>query len=253
MTDLFVSYSRRDSKDFVLRLVAALEQGGKDAWVDLEDIPPASQFMEDLKEGIGGSDAFCFVLSPAALASDYCTRELQYAVERNKRIIPIAHHAPGQMPPEPLASLSWVPQEGTFEDDFDGALDQLIIALETDIDWVRGHTRWGQRADSWERGGRDRSALLRGQELQAAESWLAGQGTNAPAETPLHTEFLLVSQRESRRRQRRTLSAVAVALVVALVLAGVAFWQRSEAIAQRDRAASRALAANAFPASTTRL
>lgn len=246
MADVFLSYSRRDSKDFVLRVVAALAERDKDAWVDLEDIPPASQFMEDLKEGIGGSDAFCFVLSPAALESEYCARELEYAVERNKRIIPIAHRPPGQPPPEPLASLSWVPQEGAFEDDFDGALDELVEALDTDIDWVRGHTLWGQRADGWDRGGRDRSALLRGQELREAESWLAGQGSNAPAATPLHTEFLLMSQRESRGRQRRTLIAVAAALVISLVLAGVAFWQRSEAIAQRDRAASRALAANAF-------
>ena len=34
--------------------------------------------------------------------------------------------------------------------------------------------------------------------------------------------------------------------MIALVLVGVAYWQRSEAIAQRDRATSRALAANAL-------
>ncbi|MDX1882126.1 TIR domain-containing protein [Mycolicibacterium sp. 120270] len=240
--DVFLSYSRRESKEFVARLAAALDARIKDAWVDLEDIPPASQFMEDLKEGIGGSDAFCFVLSDGALESEYCLRELEYAVERNKRIIPIAHRRLSVTPPEPLASHSWVPQEGLFEDDFDAGVDELVVAMETDIDWVRGHTKWGQRADGWQRGGHDRGALLRGQELADAEAWLAGQADNKPAPTASHTEFIVRSQREARNRTRRMLSAVAAALVVSLVLAGVAFWQRSVAIEQRDNANSRALA-----------
>ena len=89
--DAFLSYSRQESKEFVARLAAALEARGRDCWVDLDDIPPASEFMQDLRDGIGGSDAFCFVLSPRALESEYCRRELEYALERNKRIIPIAH------------------------------------------------------------------------------------------------------------------------------------------------------------------
>ncbi len=229
-TDVFLSYSRRESKEFVARLAAALEARGKDAWVDLEDIPPASQFMEDLKEGIGGSDAFCFVLSPGALESDYCRQELEYAVERNKRIVPIAHRPLPEPPIDPLASHSWIPQEGLFDDDVDASMDELIRALETDVEWVRGHTRWGQRADGWQRGGKDRGALLRGQELRDAEAWLAGQADQKPAATASHTEFILRSQRESRNRSRKTLAAVAAALVVSLVLAGVAFWQRSVAI-----------------------
>lgn len=241
-TDVFLSYSRRESKDFVARLAAALEARGKDAWVDLEDIPPASQFMEDLEEGIGGSDAFCFVLSDSAVESEYCRRELAYAVERNKRIIPIAHRRLTATPPEPLASHSWIPQDGLFDDDFDASVDELVVAMETDIDWVRGHTKWGQRADGWQRGGHDRGALLRGQELAAAEAWLAGQADKRPAPTAGHTEFILRSQREARNRTRKILSAVAVALVVSLVLAVVAFWQRSVAIEQRDNADSRALA-----------
>lgn len=186
--------------------------------------------MEDLKQGIGGSDAFCFVLSPGALESDYCRRELDYAVERNKRIIPIAHRPLAEPPTGPLATHSWIPQEGLFDDNVDASMDELILALETDVEWVRGHTRWGQRADGWQRGGKDRGALLRGQELRDAEAWLADQADQKPAATASHTEFIVRSQRESRNRSRKTLAAVAAALVVSLVLAGLAFWQRSVAI-----------------------
>ncbi len=228
--DAFLSYSRQESKEFVARLAAALEARGRDCWVDLEDIPPASEFMQDLRDGIGGSDAFCFVLSPRALESEYCRRELDYALERNKRIIPIAHRRLAEPPREPLASHSWIPQEGLFDDDFDSSVDELIRALDTDVDWVRGHTKWGQRAEGWQRGGHDRGALLRGQELRDAETWLSGQAGKTPAPTAGHAEFVLRSQRESRNRTRKMLSAVAVALVISLVLAAVAFWQRSVAV-----------------------
>jgi len=47
MPDLFISYARGDSRDFVARLSAALEERGKDTWVDLDDIPAASVWSED--------------------------------------------------------------------------------------------------------------------------------------------------------------------------------------------------------------
>ncbi len=72
-----------------MRLHAALERRDKDAWIDLDDIPPASRWEEDLREGVGKCDAFLFVISPGSVASAPCLRELEYAVERNKKIIPL--------------------------------------------------------------------------------------------------------------------------------------------------------------------
>ncbi len=57
MPDAFISYSRRDSREFVERLSAALEERGKDTWVDLDDIPPATRWREALDEGVLGSGA----------------------------------------------------------------------------------------------------------------------------------------------------------------------------------------------------
>lgn len=42
MPDVFISYARRDSEEFVRRLTKALEGEGLDVWVDLDDIPAAS-------------------------------------------------------------------------------------------------------------------------------------------------------------------------------------------------------------------
>ena len=88
MADLFISYSRRD-REFVVRLNAALEKRDYDVWVDLEDIPPTADWMEEIRTGIEGSDAYVFVISPDSIASKVCRQELDHAVEHNKRLVPV--------------------------------------------------------------------------------------------------------------------------------------------------------------------
>jgi hypothetical protein len=63
MPDPFVTYARSDSRELVARLPAALGEGVKDTWVDLEVIPAASVWGEDLRAGIGSSDSFGFVIA----------------------------------------------------------------------------------------------------------------------------------------------------------------------------------------------
>ncbi len=245
MADVFISYSRRDAA-LVRRLHDELENRGKDVWVDWEDIPPASEFERDLEEGVAGSDAFVFVLSPDSQDSSYCLKELEFAVERNKRIVPIIHRpvdAAGA--PEPLRVRNWIPGEGRFEDDFEGGMALLVAAIDTDLEWVRAHTHWGARAEEWRASDRDRSFLLRGNELAAAESWITEQEGKEPPPTRLHGEYVLASRRAATRRQRLTLAATGAALVIAIGLAIVAVLQRNEAVSQRDQALSRALAGSA--------
>jgi WD40 repeat protein len=247
VSDAFVSYSRRDSRKFVERLLAAFEQRGKDPWVDLEDIPPASEWERDLREGVAGSNAFCFVISPGSIASEHCLRELAYASERNKRIIPINYvSVPDADVPEPVSTHNWVPQQGVFDDDFEAAFETLMEAIETDLEWVRAHTRWGERAEEWKARGRDNSLLARGSDLVAAEQFIAQAADRQPAPTELQGEYVIASRGAASRRQRLTISAVSAALLVAIGLAVFAFLQRQTAIDQREAASSRALAANAF-------
>jgi WD40 repeat protein len=247
MPDAFISYSRRDSREFVERLSAALAERGKDAWVDLEDIPPASKWEQDLREGVAGSDAFCFVISPGSVASEHCLRELDYASERNKRLVPVNHVAVADADvPAAIASHNWIPQQGSFEDDFEASVATLVEAIETDLDWVRAHTRWGERAEEWDRRERDRSLLARGSDLTEAEQFLAAAAGRRPEPTELQGEYVVASRAAASRRQRVTVGAVSVALVVSLGLAVFALFQRQTAIDERETATSRALAANSF-------
>jgi hypothetical protein len=88
MADVFISYSRQD-KEFVRRLHAALTERGRDAYVDVEDIPVASRWRQEIAEAIEGADALVFVMSPDSVASEECRKELDHAVAHNKRVIPV--------------------------------------------------------------------------------------------------------------------------------------------------------------------
>ena len=49
MTGVFISYSRRD-KDFVGKLREALSARNYEVWVDWEDIPPSTEWL-NVKQG----------------------------------------------------------------------------------------------------------------------------------------------------------------------------------------------------------
>ncbi|BAU09986.1 RHS Repeat family protein [Leptolyngbya sp. NIES-3755] len=88
MADIFISYSRKD-KLFVQTLHAALGQAKYDVWVDWEDIPFTSDWWEEIQRGIEGVHSFIFVISPDSIASKVCRREIDHAVQLNKRLIPL--------------------------------------------------------------------------------------------------------------------------------------------------------------------
>jgi len=235
MPDLFISYSRKD-KDFVRRLDESLKSRGREAWVDWEDIRPTEDFMQAIYGAIEGVDTFVFVLTPDSVDSVVCGREIAHAAAHNKRMVPIvARDVDADAVPEALAKLNWIFCRKS--DDFEKATDTLINALDTDLEWVRGHTRLLTRAIEWESKGKNKSFVLRGDDLRAAERWLAQASTNKePKPTALQTEYIIASRKAATRRQQITLGAVTLGFVVAIVLAIVAFFARQEAVNQKGKA-----------------
>ena len=235
MADVFISYSRRD-KAFVQRLHEALKARGREAWVDWEGIPPTAEWMQEIRSAIDSAQAFLFVISPQSASSEVCRQEIEHAVAQNKRLVPlVCVDTEPRAVPDALARLNWVFFRPA--DDFDAAVETLQQALDTDLDWVRTHTRLLVRAREWEARERDRSRTLRGSELQTAEQWLISAAGKEPAPTPLQTEFIVVSRKAAARRARITLAAVGTALVVAVGLAGLAYWQWQSA-SSRELAAT---------------
>ena len=187
MADIFISYSRKD-KVFVTRLHEALKARQRQAWVDLEDIPPTADWQEKIKVGVEGARAFVFVLSPDAVASQVCRQEIEHAAVSHKRLIPlVCREVEAQTVPETLGKLNWIFLRE--QDDFEKGLDTLLTAVDTDLEWVDAHTNLLQKAVEWDRKGRDQSLLLRGAELGKAEAWLAQSGGKEPKPTDLMGEF----------------------------------------------------------------
>ena len=213
------------------RLAAALRERGKDVWVDVEGIRDAEVFPEVLRRAIESSDAFAFVISPDAVKSAFCVEEVEHAAQLNKRIIPLALRAvPDSEIPDEVRFRNWIPagEDGQF----DLAVERLVKALDTDLEWERQHSRLTVRALEWDRSGRDRSFLLRGADLRSAEAWLAAGADKDPGPSALETEYLVAARRAAARRQR---SLVIASLVVAVVSVGLlifALISRSDAVSQ---------------------
>jgi WD40 repeat protein len=242
-SDAFICYSRRD-REFVERLHTALVEGGKRVYVDWEDIPDWSpDYADELMDAITACDSFLYVLSPDALASSHCELELDRAVQQGKRIRPLKWRSFDGAVPESLRQPQWI--DFSRGGEFGAAVARLVAALGVDADWVHRHTRLSVRATEWDRSGRDASILLRGADLRAAEHWRDEQAGKEPPPTDLQLRYLNASRRAATRRQRATFATVLIVLAAAVALSVFALLQRNQAITQRDRAISLALASAA--------
>jgi hypothetical protein len=243
MTDLFISYSRQD-KIFAQQLHQALAAQGREVWIDYNDIPPAVDWRDEIRQNLEKTNAVVFMLSPDFLASAECGVELEIAEELSKRLIPLLcrNIQPDMVPPS-LRSLNWIHMRE--EDDFNKALAHLAEALDKDWEWVKAHTRLTERATEWEFHSHNPSYLLQGDDLVQAEQSLS-QPHRQPPLSELVGQYILASRQKAVIRQRFMLSAVSVALVIALLLAGLALYNASVAERERTLATSRELTANAY-------
>ena len=247
MSDVFISYSRKD-KDFVRQLHDALAARQQDVWVDWEDIPPTADWHAEIFAAIQSANSFIFVLSPDSIASQVCGEELAHAVKQQKRLVPIVcREVNPQSAPLSVSSLNWIFFRPT--DDFNAAFATLITALNTDLDWVKAHTRLLMRASEWENKKKNDAFVLRGADLRTAEEWLSIAATGKePKPTPLQSEYILASRKSATRQQRTILTGVTIALVVAIGLGclasvlGLFAWdqsnvatnQKNTAVAERN-------------------
>jgi len=84
---VFLSYSRTD-RSYVDRLAGYLTGAGIPVWYDYE-ISAGDTFGPRIQQAIDGCAAFVAVLTPAAVASKWVTREIGYADALNKPVLPL--------------------------------------------------------------------------------------------------------------------------------------------------------------------
>jgi len=216
---VFISYSR-DDIGFADQLDAALKLHKYHVSIDRQGISGGEDWKSRLASLIRDAETILFVLSPSSARSEICRWEVEEAARLAKRIIPVVcKPLEDTTPPPQLSALNYiffcadprVPASG-----FGTGLAGLVKALNTDIDWLRQHTRLYQRATEWEAAGRAESRLLFGDSIAEARAWAARRPKDAPEPTELHYEFIRASEEgddwmtiagRSRRWPRRRRSA----------------------------------------------
>jgi tetratricopeptide (TPR) repeat protein len=231
-TKVFVSYSRKDMA-FVDRLAAGLEANGIALLIDRTEIYAFEDWWKRIENLINEADTIIFVLSPEAIGSEVCKKEVDYALSLHKRFAPIVCQpitAEMKSIPASLADLNFI-----FFDDpekFDASLAKLVEALSTDISWIRQHTQFGLDAHAWEVAGKSNGLLLRSPRLEEAEQWIATRPPGAPLPSDLTQTFIRESRRGATRRRNLLTGGLGAGLILAIVLASLAFWQRGIAVEQ---------------------
>jgi Tol biopolymer transport system component len=222
--DVFISYGRADSLAFGRKLHARLLEVGFRVWFDQNDIPLGVDFQNQIDDGIEKAHNFLFIIAPHSVNSVYCLKEIELAIKRHKRIIPLLHveqisretwqqrfptgtdeewesyqekgkHTVFQNMHPTIGKINWVYfREGI--DDFEDSFTGLINLLRSHADYVEQHTRFLAYALEWERHQKQTSCLLIGEERQQAESWLNLRFKNEQPPcipTDLHCEYITES------------------------------------------------------------
>jgi WD40 repeat protein len=247
---VFVSYSRRDIA-FTERLVEALKARGLAAKVDTRDLPKLEDWRRELLGFIREADAVVFVISSHSVASHVCSWEVEQVATLNKRLAPIVlERVPDDRIPAAVAKINYIYFDRP--DEFETQADALAQALQTDLQWVKNHTRLGELAHRWNERGRAGVLTLRGQELEETERWIASRPRGAPEPTELHKSFLAESRRAATRRLRYGVAGSLLVGALAIGLALFAFIQQRAAEASRANAV-KVLAASDLQRGTTAL
>ncbi len=198
---IFISYSRKDMA-FADRLEAALKARGFEALIDRTEIYAFEDWWKRIEALIGRADTIVFVLSPDAVSSDICKKEVSFAASLNKRFAPIVFRPVDEKTvPQELARLNFI----FFDDEalFDASLERLADALQTDIEWIRKHTEFGEAARRWDAAGRPGPGglMLRPPILDEAEGWLAWPPRGAPEPAEATTTFIKVSREAYKQEE----------------------------------------------------
>jgi TIR domain len=200
---VFISYARRDGRNFAAWLEGALKLRGFNAYLDRKDIVPGEPWRTRLVELIRAADTVVFVVTPAAVTSDVCRWEAEQAVEHGKRILPaILKPVPRRLIPPQISAVNditffsrWPWQR---HETWQAGLDALCLMLSNHVEWMRAQTRYEQLALAWQADGHSEHKLLQLSEMFAAHAWRASRPADLPHVTPTIERFVEASTLRNR-------------------------------------------------------
>ena len=201
---VFVSYSRDDS-DFAGQLFHALQACGFEPKMDLHELTGGEEFRNRLSTLIFEADTVVFVLTPSSAISANVAWELDQTARFSKRLIPVVAKPLGDaVPPAQLSALDYIffyPEPKVKDSGFGYGLARLVVALNTDLDWVCQHSRLGMLAARWEEAQQAPNRLLSGPDIAGARAWINRH--LKPEPTELHRSFIVASEAAEQARITR--------------------------------------------------
>lgn len=119
---VFISYSHEDA-EFAGKVSKALAELDVEPILDRLELKVGDDIKAAVDEMIGRSDYFLFIISGNSANSDWAKKEMEQAIEREKRILPVVLDA--EAIPEPLSGIYYADFTGEFE----AGVDQLKRTL----------------------------------------------------------------------------------------------------------------------------
>jgi hypothetical protein len=133
---IFISYSRHDSNQFAEELSAGLQLAGFATFFDRHDIAAGEDWEARFNGLIREADTVVFVISPGLVKPDRCLSEVETALAKTKRMLPVISKMVVEVEiPEHLGRRQFVRFDADFG--FTQPLTELAEALRQDIDWIR--------------------------------------------------------------------------------------------------------------------
>lgn len=194
---VFVSYARENITQ-ANEIAAGLRFAGFDVTIDENSIEKGEAWRAQLERLILSADTVVCLLSPAFAASEICGWEIDFAISRAKRILPVLVEPAAGLRAE-LEEINWVRLDGGRS--FMAGLEHLNRSLKLDLDWVRQHTRLQQRALEWIEADRAENRLIRGEDIKAARQLLARANKDLPPVTDMQRDFIQASEEADARLQ----------------------------------------------------
>src|SRR5215475_2416122 len=93
---------------FADRLESTLKTRGVEPLIDRSDIYAFEDWWKRIEALIAQADTVVFVLSPDAVASDTCRKEVAYAASLNKRFAPVVYRRVDEGVPAELSRLNFI-------------------------------------------------------------------------------------------------------------------------------------------------
>jgi hypothetical protein len=252
MTDAFICYDTQD-KNIRSQVMAVLAQHLITTWTHDRDIQKGADYDRVIFEGIEKADNFLYFVSKGSVVSPYCLKELAHAVSLNKRIVPLLIEPVAESArPASIQKLQYIDFTDNVSDflshhdsqqaqsDFEKDIDQILNIFKTDKEYYFQHKSFLAQALKWQSQNRKNTLLLRGFNLENAETWLLVNKDRAyHPPTPLHEDFIKTSASAKGQigsdvfiSYSRTDADFARKLNTKLQTAGLTTWFDQESIAK---------------------